>query len=362
MQKRFTLLLLFFCAALLAQHGPTDNLEISVFRGNVLKHTPYVGHLMAGHPRGVMLSWNKKTYGEKEWQRAYNYPDYGFSLLYHDNQNPVLGDVYALSAHYNFYFLNRHAFLRISQGLAMATNPYDKETNYKNNAFGSRFMSANIFMLGFKKDDWIGRFGIQAGLLFTHFSNGRIKSPNSGINSYLFQVGVNYNVKPSRTYLRDSLTAHVRQPIAFNAVLRTGVSESPVANSGQKPFYHAGLYADKRISRKSAIQLGADVFFSQYLKEYIRYKSVAYPDQPPLDPETDYRRVAAVFGHELLINRLTVETQLGLYVYKPFKYESDVYQRVGVRYYFLPKVFAALSLKAHGGRAEAIETGIGVRL
>lgn len=362
MRKVFLALLL-ICGLLQAQHTETNNFEVSVFRGNILKHTEYVGHLMAGHPTGVLLSWNRQTYGEKEWQRAFNYPDYGFSFQYQDFRNPVLGSAYALGAHYNFYFLNRNLMLRISQGIGMVTNPYDKETNYKNNAFGSRFMSSNTFLLEYKKDNLIDRFGLQAGILFQHFSNGRIKSPNSGINSYLFQLGVNYSLEDKLEYKRDSVAPpRFTEPIKFNAVLRTGVSESQITGSGQKPFYHIGLYADKRLGRKSAVQVGADVFFSMYLKEYIRYRAIAYPELPTVDPDTDYKRVAAFIGHELFINRLSVEAQLGFYIYKPYNYESDVYQRVGAKYYITKSVFGALSLKAHGGRAEAIEVGAGIRL
>lgn len=356
----FTILLI--CGVAQAQHTETDNIEVSVFRGNIYKHTDYVGHLMAGHPTGFLVSWNKQTYGDKEWERAFRYPDYGFSFQYQDFANPVLGKAYAIGAHYNFYFFKRHMQFRISQGIGMTTNPYEKVSNYKNNAFGSRFMSSNTFMLGYKKDNLIDKFGIQAGAIFQHFSNGRIKSPNSGINSYLFYAGVNYTIQEKPQYKVDSIVpTRFTEPIKFNGVFRTGVSESQITGSGQKPFYHIGLYADKRLGRKSAIQLGTDVFISQYLKEYIRYKSIAYPEEN-VDADTDYKRVAVVVGHELFINKLSVETQLGYYVYKPFRYESDIYQRLGAKYYVTDKIFGALSLKAHGGRAEAIEVGIGIRL
>ena len=87
-----------------------------------------------------------------------------------------------------------------------------------------------------------------------------------------------------------------------------------------------------------------------------------YPDREYVDPNTDYKRIGIFAGHELFINRLSVEVHLGYYVYKPFKYESDVYQRVGAKYYLTKNIFAALALKAHGARAEAIEAGIGVRI
>jgi len=343
----------------------TTNIEVSYFRGNVHKHTDDITHLITGHPEGVLISVNRQTFGAREWEQSYNYPDYGMSFQYQDFKNEYLGEAMALAVHYNFYFLRRHLQFRISQGIGFATNPYDKHTNFKNNAFGSHFMSSNLFLLNFKKQHIVGRFGIQAGLMFTHFSNGRFKSPNSGINTYAANFGVNYNLDAEQPQYRsgDTLPKKAfREPFRYSLYVRSGVSESQITGSGQHPFYHIGLAVDKRIGRKSALQLGTDVFFSQYLKEYIRYSSIAYPDRPYLDPDTDYKRIGIFAGHELFINRLTVETQVGYYVYKPFHYESDVYQRLGAKYYATKNVFGGIALKAHGGRAEAIEIGIGIRI
>jgi hypothetical protein len=78
--------------------------------------------------------------------------------------------------------------------------------------------------------------------------------------------------------------------------------------------------------------------------------------------DTDYKRVGLFIGHELFINKFSIETQLGYYVYKPFNYETDIYQRVGVKYYIYKNIFSGVGLKTHGGRAEAIEATIGIRL
>lgn len=358
------LLCLLFSVTALAQNTGHTNFQLDVFRGNIYRHTDDIDHLITGHPDGILLSFNHQTFGDKEWQHAYNFPDYGVSFQYQDFHNDIMGKCFAVGAHYNFYFLKRHLVFRISQGIGMTTNPYDKEDNYKNNAFGSRFMSANLFMLNYKKENLVGRLGLQAGFMFTHFSNGRMKSPNSGINTYAINLGVHYNLSEKPEYRQPDSTTQkkFRERVKFNFVLRSGVSESQVVGSGQKPFYHFGTYADKRLGRKSALQLGADFFISQYLKEYIQYYSAMYPDREYVDPDTDYKRVGLVVGHELFINKLSVETQLGYYIYKPFQYETDVYQRVGAKYYFTDKIFAALSLKAHGGRAEAIEAGVGIRI
>ena len=355
MRQTVILFLLIWAPQLLAQ-SESANIEASYFYGNVYRHKDDIGHLITGHPSGFILAWNQRTFGEKEWQRAFNYPDYGFSFQYEDLANEYLGKTYAIGAHYNFYAFDRRLMFRISQGIAMTTNPYDKETNFKNNAFGSRFMSSNVFMLQYSRDRVFGDFGFRAGMVLTHFSNGRIKSPNSGINTFAASASLIYNLDPEREYVpRDTTDVSYSEPIKFNFAVRTGVSESPVAHSGQKPFYHIGLYADKRIGRKSALQLGADVFFSQYLKDYIEYMSVAFPELPPVDPDTDYKRVAVIAGHELFINKFSIETQVGYYIYKPFDYEIDFYQRIGTKYYISPKWFAALSLKSLAARAEAIE-------
>ena len=364
MIKNYFIFLLISATAIAQHKRETFSIEADHFRGNIYEHTQYITHLITGHPNGVLLSLNKQTYGEEEWQSAYNYPDYGFSLQYQDFKNDALGKNFALGLHYNFYFLNRNMVFRVSQGIAATTNPYDKETNYKNNAFGSRLMSANLFMLNYKKQNIVDRFGIQAGLMFTHFSNGRIKSPNSGINTYAFNVGVNYNIDEKLEYFQsDSIhEVTVDRNIKYNMALRTGVSESQITGSGQKPFYHISVYADKRIGRKSSLQLGTELFLSQYLKEFIRYSSISFPDKPYLDPKTDYKRIGVLVGHELFINRLSIETQVGYYVYKPFKYESDLYQRIAAKYYITENISTGVGLKTHGGRAESLEFAIGYRL
>ncbi|AWM13660.1 deacylase [Flavobacterium sediminis] len=341
-------------------------IDAQIFRGNIIKHADYVGHLISGHPDGVFVGFNWKTHGKKEWQQIYNYPDYGLSYQYIDFKNKSLGVNHAIGVHYNFYFLKRHLMLRISQGIGMTSNPYDKETNNKNNAFGTKILDNNYFLLQYQKQNLFDKVGIQVGLMLTHFSNGRFKAPNSGINTFALNVGLNYNFDEEKPFIKDSLppNSSFRERIKYNIAFRTGRSEGPVPRLGQRQFYHIGLYADKRIGRKSALQLGTDIFFSRYLRDYIKFVSIAFPQDHKdyADPDTDYKRIGLFVGHELFINKVSVETQFGYYVYKPFDYEIDIYQRVGLKYYVYKNCFTGVGLKTHGGRAEAIEATIGIRL
>ncbi len=339
--------------------------DVNNFKGNIALHNNDILHLIQGHPQGVILSWNKKTYGFNAWEQRYNYPDYGATLIYQDLQNDVLGSNTSLYAHYNFYFLNRNLMFRIGQGIAYTPKPYDKVTNYRNIAFGTHLLSSTFMMLNYKKERLIDNLGLQAGLSLIHYSNANVKAPNASINTIALNLGITYNLDAEApkfiTTISESEKEKFTQPIKYNVVFRGGVNESDVVGSGQFPFYIVSGYADKRINAKSALQLGADVFFSNFLKELIYYQSVAFPEEN-VSGDEDYKRVGVFVGHELFINRTSLETQLGYYVYYPFDFEGRTYLRIGLKRYISEKWFGALTLKSHGAKAEAVELGIGVRL
>ena len=354
--------LLFSFLALSQDVKQSSYFDVNYFKGNIALHNDDILHLITGHPEGIILSWNKKTFGHNDWEQRFGYPDYGVSFTYQNLKNDVLGNNYALYAHYNFYMLKRNLMLRIGQGLALTTNPYDKVSNHKNIAFGSSIMSSTYMMLNYKKERIIDRFGLQAGFSLIHYSNANVKAPNTSVNSITFNVGVTYSLgdeEPEfiKTITKDKFT----QPIKYNLVFRSGVNESDVVGSGQFPFYIFSTYADKRINHKSAFQIGTDVFFSNFLKEYIYYRSVAFPENGE-DGKADYKRIGIYAGHELFINKMSLITQLGYYVYYPYDFEGRTYFRVGLKRYFGEKWFGALTLKSHGAKAEAVEFGIGIRL
>lgn len=343
----------------------TSYLDVNYFRGNIALHNNDILHLINGHPEGYILSWNKKTYGFNAWEQRYNYPDYGVTYIYQNLKNEVLGSSASLYAHYNFYFLNRNLMFRIGQGIGYTPNPYDKKENYRNIAFGTHLLSSTMMMLNYKKERIIGDFGLQAGFSLIHYSNANVKAPNTSVNTIAFNLGVTYNLDAEEpeyiTTIADGEKEKFTQPIKYNVVFRGGVNESDVVGSGQFPFYIVSAYADKRINIKSALQLGTDVFFSNFLKEYIHYRSVSYPEEPTTGNE-DHKRVGVFAGHELFVNKTSLVTQLGYYVYYPFDFEGRTYFRIGLKRYINEKWFGALTLKSHGAKAEAVELGIGVRL
>lgn len=336
--------------------------DLNYFLGNIALHNNDILHLITGHPEGVILSWNKKTFGNDPWEQRFNYPDYGASFIYQDLKNDVLGNNYGLYAHYNFYFFKRNLTLRVGQGIAYNTNPYDKLENHKNIAFGSHLLSSTYLMLNYKKERLIDRVGLQAGLSLIHYSNANVKAPNTSVNTMALNIGLNYNLDEEDQEFIDNLDDDkFTERIKYNIVFRSGINQSDIIGSGQFPFYVVSAYADKRLSHISAVQFGADMFFSNFLKELIYYQSVSFPEEN-VSGDEDYKRVGLFAGHELFINKMSIETQLGYYVYYPFDFEGRTYMRIGLKRYFGNKFFGAITLKSHGAKAEAVEFGIGVRL
>ncbi len=363
MRKYVSIILICYFGGLFSQEQATNTyFDVSYHKGAIALHNKDILHLIQGHPEAVILAYNKKTFGEKAWHERYNYPDYGVSFAYQDFKNEVLGTNYSLYGHFNFYFLKRHLMLRIGQGLSYATNPYDREDNFKNIAFGSNILSSTYLMLNFKKERLFKNIGLQTGLSFIHYSNANVKAPNTSINTVSFNIGLNYNLDTEDIdYIENDTPKKFSEPIKYNFVFRSGVNQSDVVGSGQYAFYIVSAFADKRLSHKSAVQFGADVFFSNFLKELINFRAIAFPEDG-VNGDEDYKRVGLFVGHELFISKLSVVSQLGYYVYYPFDFEGRTYFRIGLKHYFGKKVFGALTLKSHAAKAEAVELGIGIRL
>ena len=369
MKNTYCLLLLcFFFQLAVAQQNELKfySLEANYFYGSIIEHNPDISHLITHHPTGFTLSYNRKTYGYNEWESRYNYPEWGFSFIYQDMKNEALGENYGLYTHLNFYVLNRNIRLGVAQGFAYTTNPYDPETNFDNNAYGSRILSTTDFRASFIRENIVNGLGIQFGIGLIHYSNANFKAPNSSTNTLYFNAGMHYNFHyesfpvliPTGLWRSSNYAERVKYNIAF----RTGLNEADVNGLGQFPFYVISVFADKRINYKSTFQVGADVFFTQFLIELIRYRSIAFPEDG-LTGNEDYRRIGVFVGHEFRFDKTAFVSQLGYYVYWPYNFENRIYNRLGLkRYFFEDQFFASVSLKAHWAKAEAVEFGIGIRL
>src|SRR5690625_6245884 len=66
---------------------PQYSLDVNYYYGSILPHSEKIKHLISAHPDGFFLSFQQKTFGDKEWQRRLNYPDLGITLHYQNNRS-----------------------------------------------------------------------------------------------------------------------------------------------------------------------------------------------------------------------------------------------------------------------------------
>lgn len=246
-------------------------------------------------------------------------------------------------------------------GLGYATSPFNKETNNKNWAIGSKVVASVYLKLAYERQYLIDNFGANAGFTMLHYSNGSFNVPNLGINTVAATVGVNYNfdnqiLAPER--ILDDV-AYEKNPIKFGAAFRTGLNESLINGSGLYSFYTFTAFAEKKLSYTSTLSVGTDLFLSTFMKDYIEWNNI---QQETPDETSDWKRVGVFVGYELNMEKFSVLGQVGYNVYYPYDYVSRVYERFGFRKHFGEHLFADLTLKINMFRAEALEFGIGYRL
>ena len=81
------------------EEATSSTFDVNYFYGNIALHNNDILHLITGHPEGVIFSWNKKTFGNEDWEQRFNYPDYGASFIFQNLRNEVLvNDIWKFEA------------------------------------------------------------------------------------------------------------------------------------------------------------------------------------------------------------------------------------------------------------------------
>jgi hypothetical protein len=265
----------------------------------------------------------------------------------------------ALSPYLNksFFRSERQEFnFRIGTGIAFFTNKFNLDYNPDNVVISSSInavMQAR-FEYSRKVADHVS---LLAGVGLNHYSNGALRKPNLGVNLPTLSLGLTYHSQPRFTPI-------VSEKTSFNRGAFVDISTSV----GVKSLSHlevekylvnsvtiAGGY---KANRKSNLLIGVEGFYDRSL-----YKVQAGDySLDPEKPKPDVRRVGMYAGHELVFGKLSLQTHLGVYVYRPYKFNTFYYERLSLKYQSAKSLFGSLDLKVHGGQADVIECRLGVRI
>lgn len=352
-----------FTQSIAQEKNHADAFHVDYLHGRIMRHSPQILQLIQGSTQGLLFSWERKTYGDKDWQQLYNYPSYGASLLVQDMGSPELGRVYSLHGEYRFFFLERKLSLKAGLGAGYIPETYDPIENPRNTAYGSSLTASILFGLEYRLEQIFGSpMDFKFGGFLVHYSNGKTKSPNTSTNNYGVQIGLSHQFSETEKTYTTSVLEPITKSWSWDLVAATGVNDSGIWGEDNEAFLTLTTSVNKRLSQRSGISLGMDVFFTPSVKTFIQYRAAAYPEEDQFQGDEDWRRVGLFLGHELYLGQWSVLSQIGYYVYYPIDYLNREYLKVGVRRYLTDQFYASLLLKSHYSKAEAIEFGIGIRL
>ena len=152
-------------------------------------------------------SFYKSTFGEKEWHTLYNYPYIGCTF-YHSTLGGFdeLGSVYALYPFINYPIVpgeRAQLTFKVGVGLGWLTNKFDHLENHYNFSIGSHLNAAVNLSFEYRQELFPRMWSV-ASFGLTHFSNGAIKSPNYGLNTFSGALGFAFYLRDPRSNFTPS--------------------------------------------------------------------------------------------------------------------------------------------------------------
>jgi hypothetical protein len=340
----------------------SESVELDFFYGKLIEHDKKLKKDIQGDPFGFLISWNYIKSQPSIFDELYNYPERGYSFLYENFNSDTLGEVFGAYRHftYNLTPNNRNQLkLTTGFGIGYATMKYDEVSNGQNHAIGSNLLASLYVKLNYLQLYKDNKLRVNSALSLIHFSNISFKNPNLGINTVALNVGVTYDFQEREETISDrELLKPVDSKVAYNLIIRSGVNESLIIDSGLFPFYTLTFYGSKKLNHYSTVTAGVDFFNSRFLKEYIKYLN---NNEGGNYNGNDYNRGGIFIGHELIQNNFSFISQIGYTFYSPVPYMSKIYERFGFKYKLSTHLFSEVTMKVNLFRAEALELGIGYK-
>jgi hypothetical protein len=312
-------------------------------------------------PMGIEINFHRQKDGDKYWEKLFNYPQTGWSFIFIDHRNKILGQTFALSRYVNCVFWRSRSFeayVKLSQGIMYATKFYESGTWFNehfNNAISQPVNFSEELGLGFNIYP-AKYFGINFAVTFDHYSNGAISQPNDGLNLMMFRLGAVYMIGNRKEIsFKQPEPEEDDRSIRYNITAGSGIKQFSPENEEKYQQTTISFYADKKLSRVNALNLGFDLFMNKTVEYFIENDN-AYKGK-------DFKRIGISAGHEFFIDKVGILMQVGYHVYSPYPAISSFYQKFGFKYYISDLLFVTFTNRIFQfGISDEITWGIGARL
>lgn len=265
----------------------------------------------------------------QEWAYRLNHPKTGLSFGFSDYGNAEkVGRSYSILPFTDFGLFESNR-LRLMFGLGMSYHnvQYNIKTNPTNKGISTEFAWA--FRGALLYELWrMESSTLKLGINYLHHSNGHVKLPNQGFNSFLIGLAYEMNYNQNYGVIRkiESFAPHKRSTYNFLDV-RFGLGQNVLSQifNDKKAVYTTAFSYGKVINNTYKLSVGAHYRFYEHYYDYIKNEEDLVLERYPQFSENPFGYASNIGIHgsgELLLNHFGAEFQLGLNIYKP-AYQVD---------------------------------------
>jgi len=390
MKRSINFFLLFFLPTYLMAQTDTTNVHFKWNKNKLSITTSYINGSVA--PTNVFVKGSNQnsvliddfqalniklstqTTGETLQEQVFNCPLWGlgFKILDFDNINEI-GIPLALYGFIDIPLLRKQRFsvnAELGFGVSFNWRSFNPITNQYNVALGlaQAFMSDAGVSLNYQLSN---HFDLLAGFNFSHYSNGAIKMPNFGINTYAPKIGIKYNFYERPEFVKYKVPKykpHGEWILSAFAAMKNIIFDSVDIEIKEKyegvffPVYGFSALYNWQISHLSKFGIGATFNYNGSINAQV---AVENNELDEVDgPFADKLQLSIYPSYELCIDKVSIVLQPAFYVYrKNFKNQSPVFhQRVSINYHISDKIFAGITLRDYSMHADFVEWTVGYRI
>lgn len=332
--------------------------EANAQYGFILPHHEGIKYIVDRNIMSFDLCLTTESNYRNLWEELYRFPRYGFGYNFKNFGNELfLGKAHSLYAfidipikHSENGFFSSYS---LEFGPTLINKFYDNQSNPLNQAI-SKNLNVYVgleFLSHYKVKD---KYEILLGLQLTHYSNGKVRTPNMGLNTISLSTGLTYDIVGDYSLKKKNIiNSYPKHTVDF--ICGFGYKRDDFLN--EKLFLTNSIIADYNyfFTPKYAFGGGLDYFYDasigvnkENLDEGIAEKSDNYRAGAHLSLTARYNKLSLLIG-------------FGRYFYCTYYRYSYFYNRLGIRYAISNKLVLNLSLKAHYAIADFVEWGVGYR-
>jgi len=355
--------LFLYCLSLGCSFSQTASpyfISLSPKVGFLIAHRPNMSHLVRENAYTYELTaWQQITGKDATTCRLKN-PMRGLAIEYRNfGYNEVLGKSIGITQYMVFPVFqtkkNLFADVIVGSGIGIMTKRYHKYDNPTNNAVASLINARVNIKLGVTK--YLKHFHFGGGIEFAHYSNGALKNPNLGLNSPSLYIQMGYSFSERITAEKKGKTCAepLKQSHRFSVELISSAKEIGAIPNHPKLYPVIATRLAYTYTKRGlwGSETAVDIVYNE--ANFHKYTDTTFT-------RNDVMQVGLYTGTFLCFYKSEIAFGIGVNLRDKINPEGRVYNRIGYRYFFTPNWFGLFNIKAHFGKADYFEFGIGYRL